>query len=362
MPDSSKGIPESERTFAQQVQASGYRTACIGKWHLGMAEGFAPRAKGFDEFFGVPYSNDMRPFPMLWNEEVVESETDNSLLTRRYTERAVQFIEENKRTPFLMYLAHNAPHIPLGVSPEFRKKTGMGKYGDVVAELDWGVGEVMKALSRNGLDENTLVIFTSDNGPWYQGSAGRLRGRKGETYDGGTRVPFIARMSGRIREGSVNQGLTSLMDVMPTIATLTGCGLPGQAVDGVDLTPALMGETEAIDRGMLLFFDGWHAQCAREGNWKLHMARYNSPPWLRKMGVDRENLPLCHPELYDVVKDPGENYDRAEGNPQVVEALSARMESLIREFPNEVVTSWDDTRRKRVWSQPEGAPPVADTP
>ncbi|MCE5311066.1 MAG: sulfatase-like hydrolase/transferase, partial [Acidobacteriales bacterium] len=192
-PRDTVGLPDSETTIAQVLNPRGYRTMCVGKWHLGHLPRFLPTNRGFDEYFGIPYSNDMRPRPLLHNTEVVEAEATLETLTPRYTEQAVRFIERSKGSPFFLYMPHTYPHIPLAASPRFRGKSPSGIYGDVIAELDWSVGEVLAALKKNGLDNNTLVMFSSDNGPWFLGSPGRLRGRKGSTYEGGVREPFIAR-------------------------------------------------------------------------------------------------------------------------------------------------------------------------
>ena len=236
------GLPDSETTMAQVLKAAGYRTACIGKWHLGSPARFLPTNRGFDEFFGVPYSADMSPCPLIRNTTVMAPAVDVSTLTTRFTQEAVDFINRSKDSPFFLYLAHTAPHLPLAASARFAGKSGLGEYADVVQELDWSTGQVMAALQANGLDSNTLVMFSSDNGPWWQGSQGKLRGRKGETYEGGMREPFIARYPGVIPSGIGCTGLATTMDLLPTVARLCGAQPPSNPLDGVDIWPILTGD------------------------------------------------------------------------------------------------------------------------
>jgi arylsulfatase len=360
MPQAENGLRTSERTIPRMLKERGYRTGMIGKWHLGSQPGMTPCEHGFDEFYGVPYSNDMWPLPMLRNTDVVEEQASQPQLTEKFTRRAVDFIQRQGETPFFLYMAHTAPHIPLVPSAAFKGKSGRGAYGDVVMELDWSVGEVLGALREKGIDQNTLVIFTSDNGPWYQGSAGRLQGRKGSTYEGGVREPFIARLPGRIPAGTSRDALTSTMDIMPTIAAL--CGAHAGMVDGVDIWPVLSGEKEFLGRDPLLFFDRWNIQCLRWGPWKLHLSRYNSFAWTADPPQGRRNLPLRKPELYHVDEDPGEAYDCSAENVELVAQLRARVEAMLPSFPDEVRSAWRDTYTQRVQETPTGALPAAELP
>src|ERR1039457_2737660 len=198
MPADKTGLAETETTLAALLKPQGYKTICIGKWHLGHQPQYLPTKRGFDEYFGIPYSNDMTPRPLMHNTETIEEPAVLETLTPRYTRQALEFIERSKNSPFFLYMPHTFPHIPLAASPRFRGHSPLGLYGDVVEELDWSVGEVLAKLKREGLDNRTLVMFSSDNGPWYQGSPGQLRGRKGSTYEGGVREPFLARFPGRI--------------------------------------------------------------------------------------------------------------------------------------------------------------------
>lgn len=357
MPGDRNGLQPTEVTLPKVLREAGYRTSCIGKWHLGNQSQYMPGQHGFDEYFGVPYSNDMSPLPVLRNTQVVLDSCDQESLTDRFTDQAVDFIGRNKERPFFLYLAHTAPHIPIVPAARFRGKSGLGPYGDVVMELDWSVGEVLRAVKANGLDENTLVIFTSDNGPWYQGSAANLQGRKGSTYEGGVREPFIARMPGRIAEGKTGFAVSSTMDLMPTIAKLCGASLPSGLVDGVDIWPVLSGEQETVKRDILLFFDGWNLQCARWGPWKLHLSRYNTAPWSLDPPNGRANLALKQPELYHIDDDPGETYDLATEKPDLVNDLRGRVEEMLKTFPDQVRNAWRDTKSQNVQDTPAGAMP-----
>ncbi len=356
-PNDTVGLPDSETTIAQTLKTRGYRTMCVGKWHLGHLPRFLPTNRGFDEYFGIPYSNDMKPRPLLHNTEVVEPEATLETLTPRYTEQAVRFIERSKGAPFFLYMPHTYPHIPLAASARFRGKSPAGLYGDVIAELDWSVGEVLAALKKNGLDRNTLVMFSSDNGPWFQGSPGRLRGRKGSTYEGGVREPFLARMPGRIQAGRVVNAVGSTMDILPTVAKLCGAALPSSPLDGSDIWPLLNGTSKSIEREALLYFDNWNVQCARWKRWKLHFARYNSFAYGPAPAGGRMNLPLNPPELYDIESDPDESYDVAAERPEVVKEILARVERLIPSFPREVVDAWQATRARQTKSSATGALP-----
>jgi arylsulfatase A-like enzyme len=346
MPSSRGGLPPSERTLPKMLKEAGYTTGCIGKWHLGSAHEYMPRQQGFDEYSGVPYSNDMNPLPFVKDSEVIDAAPAQGMLTERFTAEATSFIERHRDKPFFLYFAHTAPHIPLVPSPRFRGKSGRGQFGDVVAELDWSVGQVFKCLQENGLDDNTLVVFTSDNGPWYQGSSGNLRGRKGSTYEGGVRIPFLARFPGRIPPATVSWAVTSMMDLLPTFAKLAGTGAVG-TVDGIDIWPVLSGQQASMDREVLLFFDGDHIQCVRWGPWKLHLSRYNSYAWTQDPPGGRFNLPLPQPELYHIDDDPAEAYDVAPEYPEVVKELANRVDRLLVSLPQSVRTAWRDTMARR---------------
>lgn len=361
-PESTIGLPASETTIAGMLKPLGYTSMCVGKWHLGSQPQFLPTNHGFDEFYGLPYSHDMSPLPLMHNTEVIEEPADLTTLTQRYTEQAVAFIAGMKNSPFFLFMAHFLPHIPLIVSEQFRGQSGLGAYGDTVREIDWSVGQVLQALTDNGIDSNTLVMFTSDHGPWYQGTSANLRGRKGETFEGGVRVPFIARFPGRIPSGRVSHELASNMDVLPTVAALCGAPLPDNPLDGISVWPLLTGEETVISRDALLYFDGWNLQCARLAAWKLHVARYNSMVWGPLPVGGRINLPLPKPELYLLNLDPGERCDLAADKPEVVSGIMARIEALLPTFPAKVRNDWFYTMSLKVGHTPSGALPALEKP
>ena len=353
-PYDNEGLPATETTIAAMLKPKGYRTMCVGKWHLGHKPDYLPTKRGFDAYFGIPYSNDMKPAVVLRNEETVEAEATQTTLTKRYTEEAVKFIDSAKGGPFFLYMPHTMPHIPLFASEKFRGKSPQGLYGDVIEELDWSVGEVLASLKRNGVENNTLVLFSSDNGPWYQGSPGKLRGRKGSTLEGGVRVPLLARLPGRIPKGRVVDGIGSTMDLLPTIAKLTGSALPTQPLDGIDIWPMLSGKASSIDREALLYFDNWNLQCARWKNWKLHVARYTSQVYSPAPAAGRVNLPLRPVELYNLALDAEESYDVADVHPEIVKEIQSRIDRLLPTFPEPVQKAWAETQAKETDRTPAG--------
>jgi len=343
-PQDTTGLPDSETTIAQMLKAKNYKTMCVGKWHLGHLPQYLPMNRGFDEYYGIPYSNDMSPRVLLHNTETVEQTATLETLTPRYTERAVKFIESAAGAPFFLYMPHTYPHIPLAASGRFRGKSPLGMYGDVVEELDWSVGEVLGALKKTGQENNTLVLFSSDNGPWFQGSPGKLRGRKGMTWEGGVREPFLARFPGRIPAGKVCHGVASTMDLLPTIANVCDVPLPKNPLDGMNIWPLLSGGKPELEREALLYFDNVHVQCARRGKWKLHVARYNNVAYSPAPAAGRTNLPLSQPELYNLDDDPDESYDIAAERPEIVKDLQGRIERLLAGFPEPIQRAYRDTR------------------
>lgn len=266
------GIHPEEMTLGEVMKQKDYATAVYGKWHLGDAHPFMPLQNGFDEYYGLPYSNDMWPFhpqqgeifnfpdlPTYEGNEIVGYNTDQTRFTTDYTNRIVDFIKKNKDRPFFVYLAHSMPHVPLAVSDKFKGKSEQGLFGDVMMEIDWSVGEVWKALQENGLEENTLVILTSDNGPWanygnHAGSAGGLREAKATTFDGGNRVPCIMYWKGQIAPGTTCNKLASNIDLLPTLAELSGAPLSGRKIDGVSLVPLIRREKDANPREYFAYY------------------------------------------------------------------------------------------------------------
>lgn len=337
-PDSAGGLPDWEITIAELLKALGYATACVGKWHLGHLPEYLPTKQGFDSYFGVPYSNDMdraadsklgksifsEPKSMYWNvplmrdDKIVERPADQHTLTRRYTEEAVKFIKANRDRPLFLYLAHTMPHVPLFTSKGFQGKSKRGLYGDVVEELDWSVGQILDTLKSEGLDENTIVVFTSDNGPWlifglHGGSAGLLRDGKGSTWEGGVRVPCIIRWPGQIKPGTVTAQIASTLDVLPTIAKVTGAKVPDdRVIDGVDLSPLLRGHDSA--RTSMMFYRGTKLYAARQGPFKAHFI--TKPAY--GPGKPIEHDP---PLLYHLEHDPSESHDIAKAHPAVIAAI-----------------------------------------
>jgi arylsulfatase len=352
------GLAESEVTLAQALKAAGYATACSGKWHLGNQPRFLPTARGFDEYFGIPYSHDMWPRELMYGTRVVEQPARIDTLTQRFTEFAVDFMHRNANGPFFLYLPFTAPHITLAPGAAHAGQSRQGLYGDVVHEMDWGVGQVLQALKDTGNDRNTLVLFASDNGPWYQGTPGRLRGRKGDSYEGGFRSPLIAWYPSRIPAGTVVSGVASALDIFPTALSLAGAALPEVPIDGVNIWPLMTGEQNDVERDVLLYFNDIFLHCARYGAWKLHLSRFNMPMFLPEPVKGRRNLPLPKPELYNLVEDPEESYDRSDRNPEIVADIRARAERLIRTFPESIIRTYEDTRKLRVEPTPVNAPPV----
>jgi arylsulfatase A len=328
-PASTFGLNPDEVTIAELLKSVGYATAAIGKWHLGDDVTFLPTRQGFDEYFGLPYSNDMTPLPLLDGEEVVEQSPDQSQLTRRYTARAVDFIQRNRENPFFLYLAHTMPHVPLAASDDFVGKSEQGLYGDVIMEIDWSVGQILETLDALGLADDTLLVFTSDNGPWlrygnHAGSAAPLREGKWTTFEGGQRVPGIARWPARIHAQSVSSEIVTTMDLFPTLAAITGATLPLPAIDGKNVLPLLEGAPGASSPTQTLYFYLYdELQAVRRGRWKLHLPHaYETvvvPGADGARGEDEQrDLPLS---LFDLDADPGETTDLSPANADVVSEL-----------------------------------------
>jgi uncharacterized sulfatase len=303
----------------------------VGKWHLGdysTDPSFNPLRHGFDSYFGVPYSNDMHPFPLYRDEEELEPEVaDQAALTGLYTQEAVEFIEEGGEQPFFLYFAHTFPHRPLFASEDFTGGSAAGLYGDVVQEIDGSVGRVMEALEDNGLAENTIVFFTSDNGPWYQGSPGPFRGRKGQAFEGGHRVPFIAWAPGRYLSGSVIQASAVNLDLFPTCLAVAGLALPeDRTIDGQDISSLLTGETDRSPHEYLYLYHQGELEGVRSGDWKYfrNTSHYTWPmPVNKKLGRLANHTTGPAPLLYDLSLDSGEAYNLARTFPGVVEKLDA---------------------------------------
>ena len=356
-PDSKGGLLNSEITIADALKTKGYATACIGKWHLGHLPQFLPTAQGFDQYFGIPYSNDMdrlktaprgrsaflEPKIEYWNVplmrdlRIVERPADQTTITRRYTEAAVSFISKNRDKPFFIYLPHSLPHVPLFRGKAFENHSKRGLFGDVIEEIDWSVGQILKTLKELQLDKNTLVIFTSDNGPWltfreHGGSAGLLRGGKGSTWEGGMREPTVAWWPGRIKSGSVAPHLAGTMDVFATIHKLAGIPLPtDRQLDSHDLSPILF-ENQPSSRKDYFYYRGYQLFAVRHGAWKMHLKTQS--------GYGQRSPVIHHPPLlFNLDHDPSEKYDLSESHPEIIKKLqqiATKHQSALKPAPSQL--------------------------
>ncbi len=349
-----------EITLAQLLKKAGYATGMVGKWHLGHKKPAAlPTRRGFDEYLGVLYSNDMRPVQLIDGEKPIEYPVVQATLTKRYTDRALRFLEVNRARPFFLYFAHAMPHKPLACTEAFYKKSGAGLYGDVMSELDTSVGQVLARLKELGLDEQTLVLFTSDNGPWYGGSTGGLRGMKATSWEGGYRVPCIVRWPGRVPAGKVLADPAVMMDLFATVLAAAGVAPPAdRVIDGKDLLPLLSGKGQGKHHEFVFGMQGPRLATVRDARWKLHVLpardRKDGKPgerWVDPRGPDGVTLlapyeqaqPSEYPglrtgdetkalSLFDLAADPGEQTDVAAQNPEVVARLKAAYERAVQEM------------------------------
>jgi len=362
-PDYTIGLNKSEYTMAEMFKDQGYTTACFGKWHLGWQKEFLPLQHGFDEFVGLPYSNDMWPrndataehitkgrkstypeLPLIDGEETVDSimtMEDQEQLTTLYTEKAVDFINRNASKPFFLYVPHTMAHIPLGVSDKFKGKSEQGLYGDVMMEIDWSVGEIVRTLEENGLAENTIIIFSTDNGPWtwfgnHGGSAGGLRDGKLTSWDGGQRVPFIIKWPGKIPQGAVCNQLACAVDLLPTFASLTNGKLSKNKIDGVDISELFRGNFSAHPRESILYYGGTNnLNAVRKGNWKLVLPHsYTTIELPGKDGYKGKikNMQVKEAELYNMRSDPGEQVNVIENYPEKAKELMSGLEEARKEL------------------------------
>ncbi|WP_242093513.1 sulfatase family protein [Aestuariivivens sediminicola] len=330
-PNDDNGLQPDEVTIAEVLKQKDYKTMAVGKWHLGHLPQYLPMVHGFDDYFGIPYSNDMdyipakdgQPgycnVPLMYNTDIIERPANQHTLTRRYTEEAVNFIKNNKEDPFFLYLAHSMPHIPLFASSEFEGRSKRGLYGDVLEELDWSTGQILNTLKELLLDKRTLVIFTSDNGPWLVqkqngGSSGLLKEGKGTTWEGGQRVPMIAWWPGQVPEGEVNTSLSTSLDLLPTIAAIAEVDLPDKIIDGQNIVPLLRNE-EAIDHAPFMFYRGNKIYAVRMGPWKAHFITQTVYP----SGPPKYHNP---PLLYDLENDPSEKYDLSAMHPDIIKTMT----------------------------------------
>jgi arylsulfatase A len=360
-PNAKHGIADGETTLAQVLKRQGYATGMAGKWHLGHHPQFLPIHHGFDEYLGLPYSNDMwpahpeatpgsyPPLPLIEGDRIVDTNVtaeDQCRLTGLYTERAVSFINRHKDQPFFFYLAHSMPHVPLHVSDRYRGKSRQGLYGDVIQEIDASVGDVLRALEANGLERNTLVIFTTDNGPWlsygdHAGTAGPLREGKGTCWEGGVRVPCIMRWPGKLPAGTTSDAMLMTIDLLPTIARLVGAELPKNTIDGLDVWPLLAGQPGATNphEAYLYYYEQNQLQAvvSGDGRWKLQLPHtYRSvgglPGGHGGIPAKYQSTKILQPQLYDLVTDLGETTDVAARHPEIVRRLLAVAERARTEL------------------------------
>lgn len=357
IPRSVRGLNPEELTVAEALKTKGYATACIGKWHLGDQPDHLPTRHGFDYYYGIPYSNDMQqarrgdpPLPLVQQEQVIEAPADQSTLTKRYTEEAVRFIEKNKNQPFFLYLPHTFPHLPLFASPDFKDKSANGRYGDSVEEIDWSTGEILDCLDRLGIAENTIVIFTSDNGSNGRngGSNEPLAGRKGTTMEGGMRLPMIVRWPGKIPAGSSCDEMATTMDLLPTFCAISGADGPDLPIDGYDIQSLFYGEEGAkTPYEVFYYYRRRQLQAVRSGDWKYHL----------ELGETHLNwttpVPLSDgrpAKLINLETDLQETIDLSQQYPDVVKKMKRLAEEAVDRFGNDAMDGSEQRESFTLWS------------
>jgi arylsulfatase len=364
-PHSPVGTSLDETLISNLFRAKGYATKAIGKWHLGDRPEYLPTNRGFDSYYGVPYSVDMHPLPLIRDTTILVEDTDREILTPQYTEEAVKFLEGSHTKPFFLYLGFSYPHDPARASARFKDRTGFGHSGDAIAEIDWSVGEILHALERKGLTSDTLVLFTSDHGPWYQGSPGLLRGRKASTFEGGFRVPMLAQWPGTLAAGKVMDSWCSSLDILPTLSSICGLTLPEKPLDGVDISGVIRGTGKMPERKPLLYFSpmgnrGIEVHCIRKEQWKLRVAQgIEGEIYLNDRTTGAKSTAwLQRPELYDISRDMAESYDVAHLHPEIVAELMQSLEAQIPSFPPPVIEAYAKLKQNQGdISTPTGASP-----
>lgn len=369
-PNSAYGIHPDEMTLGELVKQQGYATAIFGKWHLGDHFRFLPLQNGFDEYYGLPYSNDMWPYhpqqgdvfnfpdlPTYDGNNIVGYNTDQTQFTTDYTLRAISFIQKNRTKPFLLYLAHSMPHVPLAVSDKFKGKSEQGLFGDVMMEIDWSVGEVLRTIRELGLEANTMVILTSDNGPWanygnHAGSAGGLREAKATTFEGGNRIPCIVYWKGHTQPGSICNKLASNIDLFPTVAEVSGAPLPKRKIDGVSILPLIEGEKDANPRTSFVYYYRKNdLEAVTDGEFKLVFPHKYVTYGAYEPGNDGQPGKLADreiqtPELYDLRRDPGERYNVAGLYPERMEKLTNIANEKRKELGDDLTGQHGTERRQ----------------
>lgn len=364
-PDSKGGLPHGEVTIAEVLKQKNYATAAVGKWHLGHLPHFLPRNQGFDYYYGIPYSNDMDKIrdtpnyihniddpnyysnpdyfnvPLIENETEIERPVDQNTITRRYTQKAVEYIRTNKDKPFFLYLAHSLPHIPLFAHKDFIGKSKAHLYGDVIEEIDWSVGQVLQTLRDLNLENNTIVVFTSDNGPWlafktHGGSAGPLRAGKGTTFEGGQRVPTIFWGPGTVKPGIVSE-MGSTLDLINTFASLSGTSIPDdRKMDGVDLSNVLRNKAKS-PRNNFYYWTRGVVHAVRSDKWKLHIRQRDPVNYGKAFNLDK-------PELYNLESDISEKYNLSEKYPEIV----GQLQTMIEKHKNDLTDALPDNLEARI--------------
>ena len=328
----SKGLPESEETLGELARRADYRTMYVGKWHLGGFPEYLPLKHGFDEFYGVPHSNDMPNFALYDGNEVIEDPVDQRSLTQRYTEQSVAFIRRNKNEPFLLFVSHTFPHIPLYASERFYGKSAAGLYGDTVEELDWSTGEIIRALSDAGVLDNTLIVFTSDNGPFFEGGTAGLKGGKGTTWEAGYRVPFILSWPDQVDTARSSDAIAMNIDVLPTIADMLRVRPSADVVDGKSLLPLLRG-AEQSPHDYLYYFNNERVVGVRSQDWKfVTHAYYTGSLGAFEKFDELPGFERSYDLLFDARGQDGEAYSVADRHPAVAAALKKKLSLARAEF------------------------------
>lgn len=365
---SKSGIGDNEVTIPELLKSKGYATAAFGKWHLGCQPQFLPTKHGFDEFYGIPYSHDMwpnhptarnyyPPLPLLNGEQVLTTNPDNTQFTTMFTEKAIEYMRRQKPNPFFIYLAHPLPHVPLAVSEKYNGKSQQGLYGDVMMEIDWSIGQILQTLKDLKIDDRTLIIFTSDNGPWmnygnHSGNTGGLREGKGTSYEGGQRVPCLMRWKGTIPEGAVCNNLVAGIDILPTLAEITGAALPSHIIDGISILPLMLGNSGVNPRkSFYYYYRNNNLEAVTNGNWKLvfpHPGRTYTgfiPGNDGVPGAVNDNFNY-EGGLYDLRRDPGEQYNVKFLYPEVVKELERIAETAREDLGDDLTKTPGKNRRK----------------
>jgi arylsulfatase A-like enzyme len=362
------GLNTEEETIAELLRDEGYATAAFGKWHLGHLPQFLPTNHGFEEFYGIPYSHDMWPnhpvsknyypeLPLIEGTKTIQLNPDQSQFTTNFTNKTIDFIKRKKDKPFFVYLAHPMPHVPLAVSDKFKGKSKQGLYGDVIMELDWSIGQIRETLKKLKLEENTLLIITSDNGPWlnygnHAGSAGGLREGKGTSFEGGQRVPCLMTWKGTIPAGLVSNNLSAALDILPTIVEVTGAKMPKRRIDGVSISTILKGDLRGEPRSQFLYYYRKNnLEAVRDANWKLvlpHPGRTYEGFAAGKDGIPggaKEDFSF-EGGLYDLRRDPGERYNVINDYPDVVSKLNQIADEARKDLGDELTNNEGKNRRK----------------